>query len=228
MCQKSFQQICLRIDIYDLAYPKHTSEELDANPVCSQELKQINERISHLEKINYEKFGPTDYAALKFGGEVISVVSKLQRDGSFLKKIQKIFSTLNEGDDYKQCIIQDCGTCYAFPGNSGYVVLKLMGNVVLDGITIEHIPLHSNPKKMKSYSALKEFSVVGMKKLGDRNTETYLGTFTFSYDNDFLETFTLTSDPPIPVRYVRVEIHSNHGENYTCIYRIRIHGTLEQ
>ncbi|KFB39208.1 hypothetical protein ZHAS_00006548 [Anopheles sinensis] len=66
----------IKSDIHDLAFPKYTSEELDANPVCFQELKQISERISHLEKINYEKFGPTDYAALKFGGEVVSVVSK--------------------------------------------------------------------------------------------------------------------------------------------------------
>uniref|UniRef100_A0A182NBA8 SUN domain-containing protein n=1 Tax=Anopheles dirus TaxID=7168 RepID=A0A182NBA8_9DIPT len=117
-------------------------------------------------------------------------------------------------------IEKNCGTCYAMEGSSGMVVLKLTKNVFLNGITIEHIPMSSLPAGQDEYSAMKEFSVWGTNDLGGEGINIYLGTFTFDYTKTFLKTFALNWDSKMPsVRYVGVEILSNYGKYYTCIYR---------
>ncbi|XP_052864077.1 SUN domain-containing protein 3 [Anopheles cruzii] len=182
-----------------------------------------------LEKINFDKFGPTDYAARMFGGEVISVASHFSSENdSLLTKLQNIFQ--KHSHNQMQCIVQDCGTCLAIDGSHGSVLLKLSTNIVLNSLTIEHFPLHAYPRnKHGTYSAIKEFSVWGTNDLNAHDTEIWYGSFWFDYKQDFLQTFHFAADTKtLSVRYVRVKFFSNHGEDYTCIYRLRVHGTPMQ
>uniref|UniRef100_A0A182U9C8 SUN domain-containing protein n=1 Tax=Anopheles melas TaxID=34690 RepID=A0A182U9C8_9DIPT len=126
----------------------------------------LNDRLSLLEQLNFDKLGPTDYAARVFGGEVVSVVPTSRHRGSLLSRVRTAFSSMYDNYYQMQCIIQ--------------------------GI--------NNPEST--------------------GKEIYFGTFTFDYMTTFLETFELDLDQPVPgVRFARVDIHSNHGEKFTCIYR---------
>ncbi|XP_035911107.1 SUN domain-containing protein 3 [Anopheles stephensi] len=199
-----------------------------SNVQCFKELEELNERIFLLEQLNFDKLGPTDYASRIFGGEVVSAVTTSRHGNSIMSRVRSMIWSINDNYYQMQCIIQDCGTCYALEGSSGTIVLKLAKNVHVNAITIEHIPKSSLPIKTDVYSALKEFSVWGSNNPSNTGKETYFGTFTFDYMTTFLETFEFDLDREVPsVRFVRIDIHSNHGEKFTCIYRIRIHGTPE-
>ncbi|XP_058056330.1 sperm-associated antigen 4 protein [Anopheles bellator] len=202
-------------------------EEVATTAVSIRDVAQLNDRISMLEKINFDKLGPTDYAARIFGGEVISVASHFSSEnGSLLAKLQNIFQ--KPSYNQMQCIVQDCSTCLSVAGSHGSIYLKLSADIVLHSLTIEHFPLHAYPKsKHGTYSAIKEFSVWGTNDLNGPDPEIWYGSFWFDYKQDFLQTFHFAADTQTQtVRYVRVEFFSNHGEDYTCIYRLRVHGFL--
>uniref|UniRef100_A0A182R423 SUN domain-containing protein n=1 Tax=Anopheles funestus TaxID=62324 RepID=A0A182R423_ANOFN len=213
----------------DIELHRTTGSNSESNVQCFKEMEVLNERILLLEQLNFDKLGPTDYAARVFGGEVLSAVTTSRhRHGSILSRMRSMISSIYDNYYQMQCIIQDCGSCYALEGSSGTIVLKLVKNVYLNAITIEHIPKSSLPAKMEAYSAIKEFSVWGTNNPSSTVKETYFGTFSFDYMTTFLETFVFELDQDMPsIRFVRIDIHSNHGENFTCIYRIRIHGTPE-
>ncbi|XP_049548199.1 SUN domain-containing protein 3-like [Anopheles darlingi] len=171
-----------------------------------------------LEKLNFDQFGPTDYAAHRFGGEVISVSSHIPgANDTLMQKFQNMLPSFS--DNQKQCILQNCGTCYAILGSKGSVVIRLMSRIWLHSITIEHFPRHAYPRS-QTYSAMNEFEVWGTNDPSDPKTDTWYGNFRFEYEHDFLETFQLRQNSvKQSVRYVRVNILSNHGKEYTCIYR---------
>ncbi|XP_050078417.1 SUN domain-containing protein 3-like [Anopheles maculipalpis] len=208
--------------------PNEVSIDTASNVQCFKELVELNDRITLLEQLNFDKLGPADYASSIFGGEVVSVATSSRHQNSIMSRVSSMLSSVSDNYSQMQCIIQDCGTCYALEGSSGTIVLKLAKNVHLNAITIEHIPKSSLPIKTDVYSALKEFSVWGSHNSGSTKKEIYFGTFTFDYMTTFLETFEFDLDRSVSiVRFVRIDIHSNYGEKYTCIYRIRIHGTPE-
>uniref|UniRef100_A0A182VTI5 SUN domain-containing protein n=1 Tax=Anopheles minimus TaxID=112268 RepID=A0A182VTI5_9DIPT len=166
------------------------------------------------------KLGPTDYAARAFGGEVVSAVTTSRHQSSILSRMRNMISSIYDNFQQMQCIIQNCGTCFALEGSSGTIVLKLAMNVYVNAITIEHIPKISLPAKTDVYSAMKEFSVWATNNPSKTGKEIYLGTFTFDYKQTFLESFEFDLDHDMPsIRFVRIDIHSNHGEKFTCIYR---------
>ncbi|XP_040170334.1 SUN domain-containing protein 3 [Anopheles arabiensis] len=213
----------------DVGQYKVTGGQTDSKVQCFEEMEILNDRLSLLEQLNFDKLGPTDYAARVFGGEVVSVVPTSRHRGSLLSRVRTAFSSMYDNYYQMQCIIQDCGTCFALEGSSGSIVIKLVKSVALNAITIEHIPKSALPVRTDVYSALKEFSVWGINNPESTGKEIYFGTYTFDYMTTFLETFELDLDQPVSgVRFVRVDIHSNHGEKFTCIYRIRVHGTPEE
>uniref|UniRef100_A0A182MTK8 SUN domain-containing protein n=1 Tax=Anopheles culicifacies TaxID=139723 RepID=A0A182MTK8_9DIPT len=196
-------------------------KEVHSNMQRLKEIELLHERILLLEQLNFDKLGPTDYAARVFGGEVVSAVSTSRHESSMLSRMRNMISSMYDNFHQMQCIIQDCGTCYALEGSSGTIVLKLAMNIYLDAITIEHIPKSALPTKTEVYSAMKEFSVWGTNNSSKTGKQIYLGTFNFDYENTFLETFGLlhSNHDMDSIRFVRIDIHSNHGEKFTCIYR---------
>ncbi|XP_053672211.1 SUN domain-containing protein 3-like [Anopheles nili] len=189
-----------------------------------EEMELLNEKISLLKKINFDKLGPADYAAHKFGGEVLWVASTVPSDASVGSKIRSMISSFFDNYDRMQCIIKGCEYCYVLHSSSGSIVFKLVTSIYLSAITIEHIPQQVIPFETDVYSAIKEFSIWGMST--SKAKKVYLGTFLFDYANSFLQTMYVKSELETPsFQFIQLDIHSNYGESYTCIYRIRIHGT---
>ncbi|XP_065078786.1 SUN domain-containing protein 2 [Ochlerotatus camptorhynchus] len=187
----------------------------------------LQTRVDFLEKINFDQFGRTDYASADLGGRVISVIPS-QRSSqiwSFIERGLGIgrFKVTNK----HCCIIQnDCtGNCQAFYGSSAVIVIKLMGKVLIDGVTVEHTP-RSPISDLSSQSAMKKFSIWGTNSDSTGSDDFFFGNFEFDVLADFLETYNFTSMSSVAYQKLRISVLSNHGADYTCIYRVRVHGTL--
>ncbi|XP_050422123.1 uncharacterized protein LOC126834330 [Adelges cooleyi] len=114
------------------------------------------------------------------------------------------------------------GQCWAFVGAKGFLVLKLSNTILVRGFTIEHLP-RSLSEDGNIRSAPKDFSVWGLERETDSNG-TLLGKNQFQVDGPSLQYFeAMKTDDPFSIIELRIE--SNHGhDEYTCLYRIRIHG----
>uniref|UniRef100_A0A672FEJ1 SUN domain-containing protein n=1 Tax=Salarias fasciatus TaxID=181472 RepID=A0A672FEJ1_SALFA len=106
------------------------------------------------------------------------------------------------------------GNCWAFRGSSGFLVIRLSMRIRPTAVTLEHISRALAPSR-QLLSAPRDFSVYV--RAGERGT--LLGTFSYDQDGDALQTF-------LTFQIVEVQVLSNWGHpDYTCLYRIRVHGT---
>lgn len=115
------------------------------------------------------------------------------------------------------------GECWAFRGSQGHLVVKLAQRIRVTAFSVEHIP-RSLVSSGHTSSAPKDFQMWGL----DSETDSpgrLLGSYTYDADGDALQHF-IVQDPEAAVyEYVEMKILSNHGNlEYTCLYRVRIHG----
>lgn len=116
------------------------------------------------------------------------------------------------------------GDCWCFGGQKGFTVIKLSHNILIDSITLQHVPKALSPHGTAA-SAPKNFKVYAQNSADEENS-VLLGSFTYK----------LKCDNPIqsysvgglkePYRFVKFEFESNYGNPpYTCVYRLRVHGS---
>jgi enamine deaminase RidA (YjgF/YER057c/UK114 family) len=114
------------------------------------------------------------------------------------------------------------GHCWAFKGDKGHVTVKLPARqkpIYITHVSLDHISSSIAPNIK---SAPKDCIIWGMADESAPRVE--LGKLTFDVNSsDFVQTFDLENPGVYPV--VMLEVLSNYGlEEYTCIYRFRIHG----
>lgn len=117
------------------------------------------------------------------------------------------------------------GECFAFQG-PGKITIKLIKDVFIDAVGIEHILPQTSPDGTIS-NAPNEFSVYGM--TDEDESGTHLGTYRYDIErHQSLQEFELpnnASDKSFPI--VKFEFAPNRGDlNYTCVYRVRVYGSL--
>ena len=117
------------------------------------------------------------------------------------------------------------GECWAFKGSQGFLVIKLSMPMKPTKFSLEHIPKSLSPDG-KIDSAPKNFQVYGLKT--DKDSEPLeLGRYTYDQDGDPLQSFQVRKQIDTPVSLVELRILDNQGhEEYTCLYRFRVHGSL--
>lgn len=120
------------------------------------------------------------------------------------------------------------GSCWAFRGSEGFLVIQLANKVSISAFTYEHIPQRLSPSDNID-SAPNNFAVYG---LGDENdTEgMLLGEYEYKIppsSDEPLQTFPVETKTSEKFSVVELRINSNHGNpELTCLYRFRVHGTL--
>ncbi|KGL77027.1 SUN domain-containing protein 3, partial [Tinamus guttatus] len=115
------------------------------------------------------------------------------------------------------------GNCWSFSGSQGHVFIKLSKAISPHAVTLEHIAVRVSPRGDIS-SAPKDFAVYGMKAENEEQG-LFLGEFTYSPAEHPFQTFWLQNEGWDSVRYVKLEVLSNWGHpEYTCLYRVRVHG----
>ncbi|XP_026825512.1 SUN domain-containing protein 1-like [Ooceraea biroi] len=117
------------------------------------------------------------------------------------------------------------GDCWAFKGSSGSVVIRLLGYVYVSGISLEHISSSISPTG-ETDTAPKDFSVWGLTDVEDKQPFAF-GRFTYDNTGPPLQYFEVQERANKAYDIIELKVHSNSGNpEYTCIYRIRVHGTL--
>uniref|UniRef100_A0A1B6D0T8 SUN domain-containing protein n=1 Tax=Clastoptera arizonana TaxID=38151 RepID=A0A1B6D0T8_9HEMI len=119
------------------------------------------------------------------------------------------------------------GDCWAFHGDVGSVVIKLARPVQVSAVTLEHIPqvlsIHGNIK-----SAPRHFQLYGTNMSMD--SYELLGDFEYHKGGPSRQTFYVDAKQKTLHKYfeaVKMQFLSNYGNHdYTCIYRVRVHGQL--
>lgn len=129
------------------------------------------------------------------------------------------------------------GKCWAMHGQSGYVTIQLAMPIIVNGVSLEHIPEVVAPTGRLD-TAPRDFVIVGKEKT-QRDPEIVLGRFTYDTNGKPIQKFEI-KDPQCTqttkdslycnandkvFKIITLKILSNQGNpNYTCIYRLRVHG----
>ncbi|CAG5093301.1 Similar to SUN2: SUN domain-containing protein 2 (Homo sapiens), partial [Cotesia congregata] len=118
------------------------------------------------------------------------------------------------------------GQCWAFKGSSGCITIKLLSPIYVTSITLEHITVHESPNS-KTTSAPRCFSVWGLKSINDKEGY-FFGKFMYDNCASPIQNFPMKKKSNESYEIIELKIHSNSGNpNYTCLYRVRVHGELD-
>ncbi|XP_056636572.1 SUN domain-containing protein 2-like [Diorhabda sublineata] len=190
-----------------------------------QETMRRNIRKSiqkELEKYSWDKTGRTDFALETSGGRIV----RLSKDTENFDASKSILGiTLCEGMHGPRAMLQadmSPGHCWALKGSSGGVVIKLLGKIKINAVTIEHIPENMSPT-LDIQSAPKDFEIWGIKDVNEKGE--YIGRFTFKLNGQSIQTFDINQSNFYS--YIEFRVLTNHNNpDYTCVYRLRVHGIL--
>jgi len=142
------------------------------------------------------------------------------------------------------------GDCLALRGTKGYVDVHLKEKITITGFTLEHVnpliaydrssapkdvkfgawgvyPKHNNNKPLNNTNEDKNNNSSKSIIKSSRKYEDF-GDFTFDpMVSDGVTTFMFSEDKVVGTTdRVRLSIESNHGNSkWTCVYRLRVHGT---
>ncbi|KAM4656237.1 SUN domain-containing protein 1 isoform 1-T5 [Amazona ochrocephala] len=119
------------------------------------------------------------------------------------------------------------GNCWAFKGSQGHLVIRLSMRIYPTAFTLEHIPKTLSPTGTIT-SAPRRFLVYG---LDDEYQEsgTLLGAYEYDQEGEPLQVFPVMENSENAFQIVELKVVSNWGnEDYTCLYRFRVHGNVAQ
>lgn len=124
------------------------------------------------------------------------------------------------------------GECWPMKGSDGFAVVELRQAVVVQSFSIEHPDASITPKPL---SMPKTVQLFGVKNTASPQLKSqrpadadlvHLGQLDY-VSNDphrIQEAFFENTEP---FQYVMMQVDENYGDNYTCIYRLRVHGVLQ-
>ncbi|XP_019876300.2 SUN domain-containing protein 3 isoform X2 [Aethina tumida] len=176
-----------------------------------------------MRRLASDQTGRTDYALESTGGSIVSLLPGTEN----YNRPKNLFGlSLCEGQNGPRAIIQigtAPGQCWAFKGGSGGVIIKLVGHVNIDTISLEHIPKFMSPTGEIS-TAPKDFVVSALRSVED-GQGSYLGQFMYDINGPSIQNFKVANS--FPVEYLLFKVLSNQGSpEFTCVYRLRVHGKL--
>ncbi|GFO31380.1 sun domain-containing protein 1, partial [Plakobranchus ocellatus] len=178
-----------------------------------------------LAQFSADRVGLPDFALESAGGSVLSVrCSETYYRKTALVSVfgLPLWYTSNSPRTVIQPNVHP-GECWAFKGQSGYIVLQLSHPIQVTGFTLEHIPRTLAPRGDIS-SAPYKFSVFGLVSETD-TIGVNLGNYTYEDNGTPIQHYDIQSRHPGIFQLVELRVQTNHGNpEYTCIYRFRVHG----
>ena len=186
-----------------------------------------------------------DYALFSGGGRVVghSALSPLvaRAEGPLTHALKSIRGGVHPRAD--EWVLSGganfAGECLALRGDKGFVDVRLREAVVVNAVTVEHV--HADVAYDLS-SAPKQFAVSGWNRTrepppvavgsGRSNKEPHefnRGPLRYELGGELrgaTQTFSFDEKNARAVDHVRFTVLSNYGNaEYTCLYRLRVHGT---
>jgi SUN domain-containing protein 1/2 len=204
----------------------------DQNKQNLMDMNQIKDLIKQsLYIYNADKTGMVDYALESTGAFVIP-----SRTSSSFNRGQPnawLFGILPLPYYYNspRLAIQPQvlpGECWAFKGSKGKLTIHLASKIFPTAFSIEHIPIVLAPNG-RIDSAINEFSIFVYKDQNSKNS-ILIGNYQYDANSpEYLQYFPLQIENNEAIQVIEFRIESNHGNrDYTCIYRVRVHGILEE
>jgi len=210
--------------ITDLVDAKIASAAKSTSPDAAEVEKLIKRKIDQFAADRIEK---VDWALGTLGGKIVpSRTSEpyVKPAGSRVTHnwMERLISMPSPGHSFDpHTILQptvSAGECWAFEGGKGHVAVQLGHfDVHVDAVSIDHISPAVAPHPE---SAPNKFRILGLKNTTDIGAE--LGVFNYDIKGDSVQTFQLKKTGVFPI--VLLDVISNHGYDYTCLYRFRVHG----
>lgn len=122
------------------------------------------------------------------------------------------------------------GDCWPIRGQEGTAVIALTNDVLVTKVTLEHASRALLPHNA-TLATPKLFSLWGLPEGGDDPDKSggnhFFGQFEYSLANPEVQSFFVVHPSNNTFRHVEFKVHSNHGHpDYTCVYRVRVHGRL--
>ncbi|KAF5277443.1 hypothetical protein FQA39_LY06256 [Lamprigera yunnana] len=180
-----------------------------------------------LQEYDADKTAKADFALESTGGSIVSTGEQTEPFESIARSVTLFGFQICEGSNGPRQIIQPNvlpGECWAFKGPKGSVVLKLLGPVFIDGVSLEHISKSISPTGQID-TAPENFSVKGLEC--ENGHGELLGQFIYDKNGPSLQHYEISTVLK-SYEFVEFEVHSNHGNPiFTCVYRLRVHGTLD-
>lgn len=116
------------------------------------------------------------------------------------------------------------GDCWAYEGSKGHALIRLKDEIVITGVTLEHIPRALTPNGSLT-TAPHNFTVWGKNSCEDDEEGVWLGDFAYEENGPPIQEYTVEVLEPKTFGFVLFQFLTNHGnEHYTCVYRVRVHG----
>ncbi|KAK5640783.1 hypothetical protein RI129_009330 [Pyrocoelia pectoralis] len=189
--------------------------------------RNVNDAVRKaLEEYDADKTTRADFALESAGGTIVSVRDTEQYEPRS-RSCTFFGLPICPSSNGPRQIIQPSilpGECWAFKGSTGTAIIKLLGRVHIDGISLEHISKTISPTGLID-TAPNEFVIMGLEEEEDEGD--LLGSFTYDINGPTLQIYQVF---PVDKSYPLIEfsVLSNHGHPlFTCVYRLRVHGTLD-
>ncbi|XP_034049396.1 SUN domain-containing protein 1-like [Thalassophryne amazonica] len=179
-----------------------------------------------LRLFSEDRTGLADYALESGGGSILTTLSSetyksraalISLFGIPLGYFYHTPRTVIQPDVYP-------GNCWAFRGSSGFLAIRLSMMIIPTAFSMEHLPKALAPGDTY-HSAPRQFSVYG---LDDDSQEEgkLLGSYTYDVEGEAVQTYPTSEENSRAYQIIKVQVLSNWGsEDYTCMYRFRVHGT---
>ncbi|XP_070592974.1 SUN domain-containing protein 3-like [Erythrolamprus reginae] len=201
-----------------------TKQILQESDLPGEEKEMIDMLNLAFKKIFEDDIQKADWAQKSIGATIDK--DRTSKSFDFLHQENCWFPFISSANPPETILQPDVypGNCWAFSGSEGQVVIKLPEKVRLTAITAQHI------SKAIAFSegitgALKDFLVYGLND--ETKEEILLGTFMYDTEKELIQTFQLKNEQEKAFQYGKIKVESNWGNpEYTCIYRIRVHGRM--
>ncbi|TKR93056.1 hypothetical protein L596_007588 [Steinernema carpocapsae] len=217
---------------------KQEKETVIVSPEVSREFSLSEVDLGRIQKMiansidtyDADKTGMPDYALESAGGSVIS--TRCTETYNEKSRLESIYGFPLWYSSYSpRSVIQrkaqgaTAGECWAFIGGHGFLTIRLAGRIDVTAVSYEHLPKAVSPQGHIN-SAPKEFLVWSYQTLEDTTSRVLLGSFEYDDQGNAIQTFKTQNRDPEGTPIIELETLTNHGSEYTCLYRFRVHGNL--
>ncbi|KAH9807482.1 UNC-like C-terminal-domain-containing protein [Melampsora americana] len=180
-----------------------------------------------------DRDGPRDFAFLHTGGYVIHSLtsSSFLRSNTWRRRLpwSPVLRVFNKHANLPEIALKgdgSVGNCWPLVGSSGQLGVGLSRTIDITAMSIEHIGRQLAQNDITA--APREFELWGLSDdQSQLESETLLfkGVYSISTPSSPLQTFEINKTHPLLYRKVLFKVISNYGNSqFTCIYRVRIHG----
>ncbi len=182
-----------------------------------------------------DKTGRIDYAVHTSGARVIGIGNPAFTSATYLnpnttvaRKAARVLGlAVYHGPEELIKANSGIGSCWPFSGSQGRVSIQLapFGQVIPKSISIEHVP---SSIAQSVLSAPREAQIWGYQSQSDTEPMRLdKGDCSYEIRKSTIQFCNLKPEIENPINILQMRIMSNHGkEEYTCVYRLRVHGRL--